>query len=336
MYTAVSVGRINTVQHCFPSKSVFIPVHSAMGRISPPVMPQLAQPHRLLLDYSNYVNISIGTSELLPYFRQSSLTHIMLILMSLWTKCHHPFPHWQMRKLWFRELEFVVQSDTAGNYVNGESGIKALVYWAPKLKSETTARKNSASKPTRRLCFLICTVARDWQNICPFEGKGLLWRLLRIARKGNPKCSLSVWETEIPDHRKWLFKGKKGPSDSCAGCFGIFYGSLAFLIPFVSVWLLCDHLFTINQAVQWQGQGACLSWHKPTSSTVKNSPVLLSRWQVGWEESLLYKKVGVFAFQDWAQVSLHWSVTPQQRHKTHYPSLPRTRVAQFHSLLHFP
>lgn len=42
---------------------------------------------------------------------------------------------------------------------------------------------------------------------------------------------------------------EKEPIDSFAAFVSIFYASLAFLIPFIFVWLFCEHLFKINQAV---------------------------------------------------------------------------------------
>lgn len=69
MYIAVSVGRIK-IQDCFPLKSMFTPVHSAVERNRTPVIPQLIQPRCRHFGYSNYVNISIKTIELLLYFGQ--------------------------------------------------------------------------------------------------------------------------------------------------------------------------------------------------------------------------------------------------------------------------
>lgn len=123
----------------------------------------------------------------------------------------------------------------------------------------------------------------------------------------------------------------KGASDSFAGCFRIFYGSLAFLISFISVWLLCEHLFTINQAISGKVR------ERARADT--NLPALLlktaqcscpaDKWvrrisaaQKGWH----------FAFWYSAQGSSPWNVMPQQRHGTHYLSSARGQVAQFHPL----
>ena len=90
----------------------------------------------------------------------------------------------------------------------------------------------------------------------------------------------------------------------------------------------CSRL--IKLSVQRQGQGVRLGQRTPTSSLLKTIPCSRPvKWV--WRISAV-QKGWCFAFWNSAQGCLCWSLTPQQRHGTHYLSSARGQVAQFHPL----
>lgn len=59
---------------------------------------------------------------------------------------------------------------------------------------------------------------------------------------------------------------------------------------FISVRLLCEHVFTTSQpCIHWQGQEACLGQHTLTSSTVKNDQMLSLTAERVWRISVIQK-----------------------------------------------